>query len=169
MKVIKFKTINSYVSFFAVVLSVIIGLYAFIPQVLATINPINEKQIEKLLREHKSFVGDGNIEGMLSVYHPDFSMEVIHSSGHKESFNKSQMSKYQENLQRITSLVLEEKSQQISMINSNQALVATTMHQYVSIKGLPISNKEQLYQSMLIVKHNGEPKILKVLSSAIKQ
>ncbi len=97
MKIPSFKNIQTTVTFFSVTVTLIVTLYTFIPQVLASISPINKDQVERLLRDHESFVKDGNIEGMLSTYHPDFSIDVIYSSGHKESFDRSQMLKYQNN------------------------------------------------------------------------
>jgi hypothetical protein len=163
---LEFKTLNAYVTFFAVVLSVVVSLYAFVPQVLATLSPINEEQVARVLRDHDSFAKDRNIKGMLSVYHPDFSMEVIHSTGRKETFNKSQITKHQENINLIASLELKDISQQISMVNNNEALVSVVMQQDVSIKGLPAIKREFLYQAMIITKYEGEPRILKVLSVA---
>jgi len=169
MKIFKFKAISAYTTFFSVLLTIVIGLYTFIPQVVASLSPINRQEIEILLKNHGSFVNDRNIEGMLSLYHPNFSMDVIHSTGRKESFDKSQMLKHQENLDYIVSMDIELLSQQISIIDKNQALVSIVMRQKHSIKNLPLTDSKFLHQTMLIKNHNRKPKILKALSWAMNE
>jgi hypothetical protein len=168
MNIPSIKNINATVTFFSVLVTLMFTLYTFVPLVLASLSPISKEQVVRLLRKHESFVKDSNIEGMSSVYHPDFSIDIIHSSGHKESLDKSQMLKHQNDLKRMLNFSIGVKTQQISMLNNEQALVLLISQMSYSIKGLPVNINENLHQSMLIVKHNNELKILKVLSMAEK-
>ncbi len=51
MKIPSFKNIQTTITFFSVTVTLIVTLYTFIPQVLASISPINKGQVERLLRE----------------------------------------------------------------------------------------------------------------------
>ncbi len=160
------KSINRGVVLIFTIVSLILAIYSLIPKVQASFEALGEKQVEALLRHHTSFVRDGNIDGMLSLYHPEFSMEVVHSTGRKESFNKSQISKHQEYFNALFSVSIEEKVRLISLLNRRQALVSIAMTQEASMKGASIGTQEKLFQTFLIESVDGAPKILKVLSMA---
>lgn len=167
MVISRFKKTNEYVVFFSVLLAIIVTLYSFVPQVIADFDPLSANEIETLMKENKSFVSDGNIDSMLSLYHPDFIMEAIHASGRKETFNKSQILKHEEVLTKTFSLSLIEGTHITSIIDSSSAIVSTTGSQIISIAGL-LASKEKIYQTIYVVKYKGNPKILKVLSIAEK-
>ncbi|MEN0036050.1 MAG: hypothetical protein AAGC78_03240 [Cellvibrio sp.] len=167
MGVLRFKKIKSYVAFVSVLLAVIVTLYSFVPKVLEKFNPLNEKEIETLLQANKSFITNGNVEGMLSLFHPEFTLEAIHSTGREEAFDKSQISKHEELLTKAFSLQLIEGFHITSILNSTSAIVSSTSSQVVSINEALVA-KEKIFQTIYIVKYKGEPKILKVLSIAEK-
>ena len=169
MAFLKFKTIKNYVTFLSVIVTLVVTLYAFIPKVLSAMSPIDKSQVEQMLRKHESFVSDGNIEGMLSVYHPSFSMDLIYDSGRVESFDKSQIAKHLETMMLIVSTSVEDITKQVSVVGDNQALVSIVMKQKTDLKEMPIVNNTLVYQSMLVTKYDGEPKILKVLSASFRE
>ncbi|RYG10315.1 MAG: hypothetical protein EOO07_22375, partial [Chitinophagaceae bacterium] len=147
MGILKFKKINQYVVFFSVLITVVVTLYSFIPQVLANLNPLDEKQIEIFLKENKSFIADGNVDSLLALCHPDFTMEAIHSTGVKEKFDKSQILKHEEFLTKALSLSVTEQSHITSILDSSNAIVSIINNQTISIKDMVI-RKEKIYQTI---------------------
>lgn len=168
MRFPKFEVVNSYTTFISVLLAISMGLYAFIPQLLSTFSTTNDEEVRQLLADHKSFERDGNVRGMMSFYHPEFFMEVIHSSGKRETFSSSQLSKHQELLNALFPIDVIDKSIQATLLSDKQALVSIVMEQNIKMPGSLGVKRERLYQSMLLEKHDGKVKILRILSFAEK-
>lgn len=162
----KVETVKSYVTIFSMLFGVVVGAYAFVPEVLSDLSPIEKTQVEQMLKKHESFVSNGNIDGMTSLYHPEFSMDVIYAGGRSESFNRSQIVKHLETMRLMVSMSFDNIAEQISVMNSDEALVSIVMNQETQLNGLPISDRALVYQSMLVKMHDGQPKILKVLSAS---
>lgn len=162
----KLETVKSYITIFSLLFGILVGAYAFVPKVLSDLGPIERTQVEQMLKKHESFVSNGNIDGMMSLYHPEFSMDVIYAGGRSESFNRSQVVKHLETMQLMVSTSLDNIAEQISVLNSDDALVSIVMKQETKLNGLPVSDNAFVYQSMLVTMHERQPKILKVLSTS---
>ena len=96
-------------------------------------------------------------------------MDVIYDSGRVESFDKSQIAKHLETMRLIVSISVEDITKQVSVVGDNQVLVSIVMKQKTDLKEIPIVNNTLVYQSMLVTKYDGEPKILKVLSTSFRE
>lgn len=160
----RLNRIERYVALFTALIALVTALYNFIPDVRHFFSPLKEEAVITLLKEHESFVSNGNLPGMISKYHPDFSMEVVHSNGYSENFDLSQLIKHQTDIKRLSKLKLNNSLVKISMIDKNTALVLITADQSYSV-GL-FKKNEKLSQSMVITNYWWNPKIVKVLSIA---
>lgn len=165
----KLETLKSYITVFSMLFGIVVGAYAFIPEVLSNLSPIERTQVEQMLKKHESFVSNGNTEGMMSLYHPEFSMDVTYASGRSESFNKSQVVKHLKTMQLMVSSSFDNIAEQISVVNSDTALVSLVMKQETKLNGLPIAERELVYQSMIVTMDDKQPKILKVLSTSHRE
>lgn len=160
----RLNRIQQYIAIFTGIIGLMATLYNFIPEVKHFFSPLRQEEVVKLLKEHESFVANGNLSGMTSKYHPNFSMEVVHSTGYAESFDLSQLIKHQKDLKRLGQLQLKNSSVKISMIDKKTALVLITADQIFTIGNF--NKKEKLSQSMVITNYWWSPKIIKVLSVA---
>ncbi len=165
----KFENLNSVATFVSVVLAVVVTLYAFIPKVLSDLSPITGPQVEEMLKMHQSFVSTGNTDGLLSVYHPEFSMDIVYSNGRKDHFDRSQLTKHLETMRHMADTALVDLVEQVSVVGSDPALVSIIARQKTEMKGLPVTENELVYQSLLVSMHEGDPKILKVLSTSMHE
>lgn len=160
----RLNRIERYVAVFTGIVALVTALYNFIPDVRSFFSPLKEEAVVALLKEHESFVSNGNLPGMISKYHPDFSMEVVHSNGYSETFDLPQLVKLQTDIRRVSKLKLNNSLVKISMIDKNTALVLITADQSYSVGFFKKS--EKLAQSMVITNYWWNPKIIKVLSIA---
>lgn len=166
MSIFRLSKAQQYAAFASTIVGLIVAVYQFIPEIKSMVDPLKYQEVHQLFKEHESFVRNGNVEGMLFRYHPDFSMDTIHSSNYAESFDLSQIKKHLADVQRIKDFKIGESDVKIKMINDSMALISVQMTQQYNAGFAIVS--EQLFQSMIVVNHQGEPKILKVISVAKK-
>lgn len=166
MAIFRLSKAQQYLAFASTVVGLIVTVYQFIPEIKSIFDPLKYQAVHQLFKEHESFVRNGNVEGMLSRYHPDFSMDTVHSSNYAESFDLSQIKKHLADVNRIKDFKIGESDVKIKMINDSMALISVQMTQ--QYKAGFVTVNEQLFQSMVVVSHWGEPKILKVISVAKK-
>lgn len=166
MSIFRLSKAQQYAAFASTVVGLIVTVYQFIPEIKSIADPLKYQEVHQLFKEHESFVRNGNVEGMLSRYHPDFSMDTVHSTLYTESFDLSQIQKHLADIQRIKDFKIGESDVKIKMINDSMALISVQMTQ--QYKAGFVTVNEQLFQSMVVINHWGQPKILKVISVAKK-